>query len=89
MIEHEDYFKCRDCKYELCCPVDPDSRACDMFSPKKKVRLPIEEELFTNIALSRSEEPITFSEKEKVILLEVLYKDVRKGFKTGNNHVGE
>lgn len=89
MTEHEDYFKCRDCKHIYRCPVDPDSNTCLMFDSKKKVRLPIEEELFTNIALSRSEEPITFSEKEKVILLEVLYKDVRKGFKTGNNHVGE
>jgi len=80
MSEHEDYFKCRDCKWEYRCPVDPDSstcRTCVMFYPKKNVRLPIEEKLFDKIAGTGSEEPITLSLKEKEILLEVINKDIK------------
>lgn len=77
MSEHEDYFKCRDCKDEYRCPINnTDSRACGAFASKKKVRLPIVEQLFSKIALSKSGEPITFSEKEIVVLTEVLYKDM-------------
>ena len=80
MAEHEDCFKCGDCKWEHRCPVDPDSstcRTCVMFYPKKNVRLPIEEYLFDKIAGTGSEEPITLSLKEKEILLEVINKDIK------------
>lgn len=99
MTEHEDYFKCRDCEFKdhkdkYHCIADPDSRACGMFIPKKEVRLPIEEKLFNKIV---SEEPITLSLKEKIILHEVLRLDlireeqqeIRKMSKTDNNCVGE
>lgn len=80
----EDYFKCKDCRDECRCPVDdPDSSACLMFSPKKEVRLSIEQLLFDKIADTKSGEPITFSNKEMIILLEILYKDI-KHFKPAN-----
>lgn len=80
----EDYFKCKDCRDECRCPVDdPDSRVCLMFFPKKEVRLPIEYEIFNKIADAKSGEPISFSNKEMIILLGILYKDI-KHFKPAN-----
>jgi len=80
MTEHEDYFKCEDCKYIYRCPVTPDSSTCVGFTPKKEVRLLIEKMLFNKIRAGL-EEPITLSLKEKTILREVLYKDMLEGFK--------
>lgn len=76
-MAEEDYFKCKDCRDEYRCPVDPDSSSCRMFSPKKEVRLPIEKKIFDKIAEAESGEPITFSPKEEIILLEILYKDIK------------
>ena len=79
MSEHEDFFKCGDCKWEQRCPVvDPDSRTCVMFYPKRKARLPIENMLFDKIAGTGSGEPITLSLKEKEIMLVVLNKDINE-----------
>lgn len=77
MTKHEDYFKCEDCKYIYRCPIDPDGRACVGFSPRMSCRLTIEEKLFKKIR-ARLEEPITLSLKEKIILRDVLYKDILK-----------
>lgn len=37
MSEHEDFFKCSDCRDNYCCPVSEDSDACGLFFPKKKL----------------------------------------------------
>lgn len=80
----DDYFKCRDCEDEYRCPVATSNGFCDIFSPKKKVKLPIERNIYHKIYLLNTGESITFSEKEIFILLEVLDKDMRKGCVIGD-----